>query len=52
MEQGFEQEMHQIVKVLPKQRQSVLFSATQTKKVQALPTNGSHSRGVLLNMTA
>lgn len=33
---GFEQEMHQIVKSLPKQRQTVLFSATQTKNVQDL----------------
>ena len=33
LEQGFEEDMHQIIKVLPKQRQTVLFSATQTKKV-------------------
>jgi len=36
LEQGFEQEMHQIVKTLPKTRQTVLFSATQTKKVEDL----------------
>jgi ATP-dependent RNA helicase DDX18/HAS1 len=36
LEQGFEQEMHQIIKLLPKQRQTVLFSATQTKKVEDL----------------
>ena len=36
LEQGFEQEMHQIIKALPKQRQTVLFSATQTKKVEDL----------------
>jgi ATP-dependent RNA helicase DDX18/HAS1 len=36
LEQGFEQEMHQIVKALPKTRQTVLFSATQTKKVEDL----------------
>lgn len=33
---GFEQEMHQIVKMMPKSRQTVLFSATQTKNVQDL----------------
>eukprot|EP00615_Pteridomonas_danica_P000552 CAMPEP_0114359538 /NCGR_PEP_ID=MMETSP0101-20121206/23093_1 /TAXON_ID=38822 ORGANISM="Pteridomonas danica, Strain PT" /NCGR_SAMPLE_ID=MMETSP0101 /ASSEMBLY_ACC=CAM_ASM_000211 /LENGTH=556 /DNA_ID=CAMNT_0001503133 /DNA_START=1 /DNA_END=1671 /DNA_ORIENTATION=- len=36
LEQGFEQEMREIIKILPKQRQSVLFSATQTKKVEDL----------------
>jgi len=36
LEQGFEQDMHQIIKLLPKQRQSLLFSATQTKKVEDL----------------
>ena len=33
---GFEQEIHQIVKLLPKTRQTILFSATQTKNVQDL----------------
>lgn len=33
---GFEEQMHQIIKLLPKQRQSMLFSATQTKKVEDL----------------
>lgn len=33
---GFEEAMHQIVKLLPKARQTVLFSATQTKTVQDL----------------
>ena len=28
--------MHQIIKALPKQRQTVLFSATQTQKVEDL----------------
>eukprot|EP00953_Heterococcus_sp_UTEX-ZZ885_P040914 20904-Heterococcus_DN1.PRE.1 len=32
LEQGFEEEMHQIIKLLPKERQTMLFSATQTKK--------------------
>lgn len=36
LEQGFEEEMQQILKALPKQRQTVLFSATQTKKVEDL----------------
>ena len=33
---GFEEEMNKILKLLPKKRQSVLFSATQTKKVEDL----------------
>jgi ATP-dependent RNA helicase DDX18/HAS1 len=36
LEVGFEEDMHQIVKILPKQRQTILFSATQTKKVEDL----------------
>lgn len=35
LEQGFEEEMHQIIKLLPKERQTMLFSATQTKKVRS-----------------
>lgn len=33
---GFEEEMQKILKLLPKKRQTVLFSATQTKKVEDL----------------
>ena len=36
LEQGFEEDMHQIIKILPKQRQTILFSATQTRKVEDL----------------
>ncbi|KAG5191512.1 DEAD box helicase [Tribonema minus] len=36
LEQGFEEEMHQIIKILPRERQTMLFSATQTKKVEDL----------------
>jgi ATP-dependent RNA helicase DDX18/HAS1 len=36
LEIGFEEEMRQIVKVLPKDRQTMLFSATQTTKVEDL----------------
>ena len=36
LEQGFEEDMHHIIKCLPKQRQTILFSATQTKKVEDL----------------
>ncbi|KAK9875060.1 hypothetical protein WA026_005860 [Henosepilachna vigintioctopunctata] len=35
---GFEEELKQIVTLLPKQRQTMLFSATQTKKTEALTT--------------
>lgn len=36
LEIGFEDEMRQIVKILPTERQTTLFSATQTTKVQDL----------------
>lgn len=36
LEVGFEEELKQIIKLLPKKRQSMLFSATQTRKVEDL----------------
>lgn len=36
LEQGFEDDLRAILKLLPKQRQTMLFSATQTKKVEDL----------------
>jgi len=33
---GFEEDMKKIIKLLPKERQTMLFSATQTKKVEDL----------------
>ncbi|CAO3670676.1 unnamed protein product [Umbelopsis vinacea] len=36
LEIGFEDEMKQIIKILPNERQSMLFSATQTTKVEDL----------------
>lgn len=36
LEIGFEEEMHQIIKLLPKERQTMLFSATQTQNVEQL----------------
>eukprot|EP00535_Pseudo-nitzschia_heimii_P002262 CAMPEP_0197185084 /NCGR_PEP_ID=MMETSP1423-20130617/11129_1 /TAXON_ID=476441 /ORGANISM="Pseudo-nitzschia heimii, Strain UNC1101" /LENGTH=604 /DNA_ID=CAMNT_0042636047 /DNA_START=38 /DNA_END=1852 /DNA_ORIENTATION=- len=36
LEIGFEDDLRAIVKVLPKERQTMLFSATQTKKVEDL----------------
>lgn len=36
LEIGFEEDMHHIIKMLPKERQTVLFSATQTRKVEDL----------------
>jgi ATP-dependent RNA helicase DDX18/HAS1 len=33
LEVGFEDEMRQILKICPKERQTMLFSATQTTKV-------------------
>ncbi|XP_075685101.1 ATP-dependent RNA helicase DDX18 isoform X2 [Rhinoderma darwinii] len=36
LEVGFEQEMKQIINLLPRRRQTMLFSATQTRKVEDL----------------
>ncbi|KAJ7943579.1 RNA helicase [Quillaja saponaria] len=36
LEENFEEDMNQIIKILPKNRQTVLFSATQTKEVEDL----------------
>ncbi|KAI9497270.1 ATP-dependent RNA helicase HAS1 [Zychaea mexicana] len=36
LEVGFEEEMRQIIRILPKERQTMLFSATQTTKVTDL----------------
>jgi len=36
LDDGFEEEMQQIAKILPKQRQTILFSATQTRKVDEI----------------
>lgn len=36
LDQGFEEDMHQIIKLLPRERQTILFSATQTRKVEDL----------------
>jgi len=36
LEIGFEEEMKQIIRILPKKRQTMLFSATQTRKVEDL----------------
>uniref|UniRef100_A0A7S0V161 ATP-dependent RNA helicase n=1 Tax=Polytomella parva TaxID=51329 RepID=A0A7S0V161_9CHLO len=36
LEIGFEEEMRRIIKLLPKERQTILFSATQTTKVEDL----------------
>jgi superfamily II DNA/RNA helicase len=37
LEIGFEEEMRQIIKLLPRERQTMLFSATQTTKVGSEP---------------
>lgn len=47
LEQGFEEEMHQIIKLLPKERQTMLFSATQTKKVRRLVQPAMSPDGVI-----
>jgi len=46
LEIGFEDEMRQIVKLLPKERQTMFFSATQTNKVPPPPPSSlsSHLR--------
>eukprot|EP01111_Echinosteliopsis_oligospora_P002723 TRINITY_DN1416_c0_g1_i4.p1 TRINITY_DN1416_c0_g1~~TRINITY_DN1416_c0_g1_i4.p1 ORF type:complete len:459 (-),score=137.67 TRINITY_DN1416_c0_g1_i4:41-1417(-) len=41
---GFEEELKQIIKILPKDRQTVLFSATQTRKVEDISRVCFHKR--------
>lgn len=36
LEVGFEEEIKQIIRILPKKRQTMLFSATQTKRIEDL----------------
>ena len=36
LKQGFEEEMNKIIKLIPKERVTQLFSATMTKKVEDL----------------
>ncbi len=39
LEIGFEEEMRQIIRILPKERQTMLFSATQTTKARPCPSS-------------
>jgi len=50
LEQGFEEELHQIIKILPKERQTILFSATQTKKVEDLARLSIQKRPVYVGV--
>ena len=45
LEIGFEEEMRQIIGLLPKNRQTMLFSATQTTKVRITRTCCGKLRG-------
>ena len=36
LDQGFEEDMHQIIKLVPRQRQTILFSATQTRPLSEI----------------
>lgn len=36
LKQGFEEELNQIIRLVPENRQTILYSATQTKKVEDL----------------
>lgn len=47
---GFEDEMKQIVNILPKERQTVLFSATQTTKVEDLARVSLKKTPVYINV--
>ncbi|KAI7870103.1 ATP-dependent RNA helicase HAS1 [Mucor mucedo] len=50
LEIGFEEEMKQIVKILPNERQSMLFSATQTTKVSDLARISLKSGPLYINV--
>ncbi|KAL6552142.1 hypothetical protein OROGR_008296 [Orobanche gracilis] len=50
LEDNFEEEMKQIIKNLPKERQTALFSATQTKKVEDLARLSFQSSPVYIDV--
>lgn len=50
LEVGFEQDMRQIVALLPKDRQTMLFSATQTTKVDDLARLSFKHRPIYVNV--
>ncbi|KMT15653.1 hypothetical protein BVRB_3g056420 [Beta vulgaris subsp. vulgaris] len=50
LEANFEEEMRQIIKILPKERQTALFSATQTKKVEDLARLSFQSKPIYVDV--
>ncbi|XP_073298862.1 DEAD-box ATP-dependent RNA helicase 27-like isoform X5 [Primulina huaijiensis] len=50
LEANFEEEMKQIIKILPKARQTALFSATQTNKVQDLARLSFQTSPVIIDV--
>ena len=50
LQEGFEEEMRQIIHLLPKDRQTLLFSATQTTKVDDLARLALRSSPVYINV--
>lgn len=50
LQANFEEEMNQILKMLPKDRQTALFSATQTKKVEDLARLSFQSTPVYIDV--
>ncbi|XP_073143306.1 ATP-dependent RNA helicase HAS1-like [Henckelia pumila] len=50
LEANFEEEMKQIIKILPKTRQTALFSATQTNKVQDLARLSFQTAPVIIDV--
>ncbi|KAH6808444.1 P-loop containing nucleoside triphosphate hydrolases superfamily protein [Perilla frutescens var. hirtella] len=50
LEANFEEEMKQIIKILPKERQTALFSATQTKKVEDLARLSFQTKPVYIDV--
>jgi ATP-dependent RNA helicase DDX18/HAS1 len=52
LEVGFEEEMKQIIQLLPKERQTLLFSATQTTKVEDLARVSLKQAPIYINVHA
>ncbi len=50
LEVGFEDELRQIIKILPKERQTMLFSATQTSKIDDLAKVSLRPNPLYLNV--
>ncbi|CAA0831516.1 DEAD-box ATP-dependent RNA helicase 51 [Striga hermonthica] len=50
LEENFEKEINQIISILPKQRQTAFFSATQTRKIEDLARISFKEKPIFINV--